>query len=601
MSSQAVTGASLLILLPSLIFGVSGLNLGYPMSAQQHGYVEVTAEDGTAFATSTLNDEHEAGEAFKIYGAYGRTAVYWCTEPNPAKPVYLWFQFKEPKRVTNITFEEYYELPQGEVYEVFASDAVGNCNNENGQTILFSGTADVFSAGVAFENKHPFSCYGLKAQSQSQAGYVAVRRLMFGINLKENVPLTLDGAQYFASSTRDSKHGPERAFLRETSDTWSWMSQRDDFPSDVYVRLPRPDTVAGFSFRSSLLGSYPYDYYNSPSKFEFVASNDSDCESWTVIAKVRVSPEWKKLDEKKSWSIPLQQQASYTCYGIRVQNVQAYSMYYKVVIIQDIKLWRGIDCKSECVHGTCKNGIYDYICDCEPGYEGEMCDKDIDDCESHKCVHGTCKDGVNHYTCDCQPRYEGEMCDRDYFDELMDKAPENVIKIVYEGNNVLDEKSQGKENTPTQVRYQPLSITMPKTKDGLFYTLIMIDPDTPSRDTPIKNKTQVLHWLMVNIPGHGFGGRHLAPYIGSGPPQETGIHRYTFLIFEEGNTPKDYKGIAPFDPVEVARRVYWNFVEDGKPWTLRGFMNWAKLGEPVAANFYQAQYANADVDVDDNL
>merc|ERR1719412_2157651 len=59
----------------------------------------------------------------------------------------------------------------------------------------------------------------------------------------------------------------------------------------------------------------------------------------------------------------------------------------------------------------------------------------------------------------------------------MDKAPKNVINVAYEGNNVLDEKSQGKENTPTQVRYQPLSITMPNMKDGLFYTLIMIDPD----------------------------------------------------------------------------------------------------------------------------
>jgi len=38
---------------------------------------------------------------------------------------------------------------------------------------------------------------------------------------------------------------------------------------------------------------------------------------------------------------------------------------------------------------------------------------DIDDCKSHECVHGTCKDGVNNYTCDCQPGYEGEMCDKE--------------------------------------------------------------------------------------------------------------------------------------------------------------------------------------------
>jgi len=631
MSSLAVTCASLLILLPSIIFGVSAS----PILAQQHGYVDVTAEDGTAFATSTYNSDYKADKAFQIFGSMG-SKDYWCSIRDAEKPVYLWFQYKEPKRVTIIRFFQKYKLRPGEVYEVFASDAVGNCSNENSQTILFRGTADVFSAGVAFENKLPFSCYGLKVQSQSEEGYVAVKMLMFGNNLKEYVPLTLDGAEYFATSEFDGygyDYGPQWAFKRQTPNTRLWVSM-GTFPQTVHVRLPSPDTVSGFSFRSSLINTYVYDYNESPTKFDFIGSND--CESWTVIAQVSGVRRWNKKDEKKSWSIPIKQRASYKCYGIRVHSVQSGNQM--TVAIQDVKLWSD-DCKShECVHGTCKNGVYDYICDCKPGYEGEicdkdindcmnhecvygtckdgvnnytcncqpgyegvMCDKDIDDCMNHECVHGTCKDEVNNYTCDCPPRYEGEMCDKDYFDELMDKAPKNVINVAYEGNNVLDEKSQGKENTPTQVRYQPLSITMPKTKDGLFYTLIMIDPDTPSRDTPIKNKTQVLHWLMVNIPGHGFGGRHLAPYIGSGPPQETGIHRYTFLIFEEGKTPKDYKGIAPFDTVDVARRVYWNFVEHGKPWTLRGFMNWAKLGEPVAANFYQAQYANADVDVDDNL
>ena len=31
---------------------------------------------------------------------------------------------------------------------------------------------------------------------------------------------------------------------------------------------------------------------------------------------------------------------------------------------------------------------------------------------NHECVHGTCKDGVNNYTCNCQPGYEGVMCDK---------------------------------------------------------------------------------------------------------------------------------------------------------------------------------------------
>jgi len=173
--------------------------------------------------------------------------------------------------------------------------------------------------------------------------------------------------------------------------------------------------------------------------------------------------------------------------------------------------------------------------------------------------------------------------------ELLDAAPKNLLKIVYDVDNVL-EKNTGKENTPTQVKFQPLSITWPGMCADHFYTIIMIDPDMPARCTPIDQKTQVLHWLMVNIPGSGVGGRQLAPYIGSGPPPGTGIHRYNFLVFDEGTKAKDYSSVIPMDLVDIGRRVYWNLAEQGKTWTFREFQAWAKLGEPVAGNFYVAQW-----------
>lgn len=173
--------------------------------------------------------------------------------------------------------------------------------------------------------------------------------------------------------------------------------------------------------------------------------------------------------------------------------------------------------------------------------------------------------------------------------EMLDKPPKDLMKIVYEGNRVLH-KNTGVENTPTQVKFQPLSITWPDMKEDHFYTIIMIDPDMPARSTPLAQKTQVLHWLMVNVPGTGVGGRQLAPYIGSGPPPKTGIHRYNFFVFDEGVTAKDYSTVQPFDLVDVGRRVYWNFQEKGKTWTFRGFIDWAKLGLPIAGNFYIAQW-----------
>ena len=43
----------------------------------------------------------------------------------------------------------------------------------------------------------------------------------------------------------------------------------------------------------------------------------------------------------------------------------------------------------------------------------------------------------------------------------------------------------------------------------------------------------------------------------------TGIHRYTFLVFDEGTMPKDYSDVIAMDLVDIGRRVYWNFAEQG--------------------------------------
>ena len=59
-------------------------------------------------------------------------------------------------------------------------------------------------------------------------------------------------------------------------------------------------------------------------------------------------------------------------------------------------------------------------------------------------------------------------------------------------------------------------------------SLITADPDAPSRADPKWGEWR--HWLVVNIPGCEVSkGEALSIYIGSGPPQGTGLHRYVFL------------------------------------------------------------------------
>ncbi|XP_056393841.1 protein crumbs homolog 1-like isoform X2 [Hyla sarda] len=52
--------------------------------------------------------------------------------------------------------------------------------------------------------------------------------------------------------------------------------------------------------------------------------------------------------------------------------------------------------------GTCVDLINAFTCLCAPGYTGVLCTVNIDDCESNPCENGaTCEDGVADYTCKC--------------------------------------------------------------------------------------------------------------------------------------------------------------------------------------------------------
>lgn len=147
------------------------------------------------------------------------------------------------------------------------------------------------------------------------------------------------------------------------------------------------------------------------------------------------------------------------------------------------------------------------------------------------------------------------------------------LQITYD-NGILADK--GVELTPTQVKNQPKVEW--QAEAGTYYTLIMTDPDAPSRKEPVMREWH--HWLVGNIPGDQLNkGEVLTEYVGSGAPKDTGLHRYTFLLFKQ---PKKLE----FDEKHLSKTQG----AGRENFSTKKFMAKYKLGAPLAGNFFQAQF-----------
>lgn len=93
--------------------------------------------------------------------------------------------------------------------------------------------------------------------------------------------------------------------------------------------------------------------------------------------------------------------------------------------------------------------------------------------------------------------------------------------------------------TPTQV--QNIPVVDWQADPNQLYTLLMVDPDAPSRAEPKRRSFK--HWAVVNIPGKDVAkGDCVAEYIGAGPPNGTGLHRYVFLVYKQNDGRITYDG-----------------------------------------------------------
>ncbi|CAG2177760.1 unnamed protein product, partial [Oppiella nova] len=157
--------------------------------------------------------------------------------------------------------------------------------------------------------------------------------------------------------------------------------------------------------------------------------------------------------------------------------------------------------------------------------------------------------------------------------DVIDSVPKDKITVKYSSG--LEVKF-GNELTPTQVKTKPV-VDWPADNSS-HYTLVMTDPDAPSREDPMFG--QYKHWLVINIPGNDVAkGRTLAEYKGSGPPQGTGLHRYIFLVYKQPDIMNSTEATVASDSLT------------GRPlFKVREFAKTNNLGEPAAVNYFQAKF-----------
>ncbi|XP_014665178.1 PREDICTED: uncharacterized protein LOC106807376 [Priapulus caudatus] len=146
------------------------------------------------------------------------------------------------------------------------------------------------------------------------------------------------------------------------------------------------------------------------------------------------------------------------------------------------------------------------------------------------------------------------------------------LQITYQDKAV----EMGNEFTPTEVAMEPTVLSWPTTSDGV-YTLIMTDPDALARE--------FIHWIVGNIRANDVNqGEVLAEYVGSSPRKDTGLHRYTFIVYKQRgivNFGDWVKVNATSSPAELSPRI--NF-------STRKFVEDFQLVEcPLSCNMFQAQ------------
>ncbi|CAH2315845.1 crumbs homolog 2 isoform X5 [Pelobates cultripes] len=141
-----------------------------------------------------------------------------------------------------------------------------------------------------------------------------------------------------------------------------------------------------------------------------------------------------------------------------------------------------------------------YVCRCKPGFTGDNCVNEIDECESEPCQNsGSCIDFIDRFSCHCAPGYTGLVCSID-IDECEDSPCENGATCVDVVNDylcicpapVLDAVAWGGKNCSIKLegckehRCQNEAVCIPTYEENIHNYICKCQPGYYGKDCSIQ-------------------------------------------------------------------------------------------------------------------
>jgi hypothetical protein len=160
---------------------------------------------------------------------------------------------------------------------------------------------------------------------------------------------------------------------------------------------------------------------------------------------------------------------------------------------------------------------------------------------------------------------------------LDDASGLNVLNVTFKSENIS--VKLGNIITTMSVKLEVPDIKW-NAVDDKFYTLELIDAQDLSISKLPHEKDEIIHWLVVNIPGSNLNdGETVVQFLSPLPAIETKQHRYIYILFEQRD------GKIFYNEGFVNNKTFYGRY----PSLTRDLMSEYNL-KPIAINFYLSEY-----------